>query len=170
MAVVQAHSVGMFLSLDKISNALKEVYGKELKAIYDKSSGTAPFNAGLDLNDGFLYRNEDFSDEREGIVMENGHKFIVNWEEGQKTGFFLDQRENRSLVERYAAGRNVLNLFFYTEFPYMHSQSEPQCDSVDSSAKAVAMMERNVALNDFPNHHSFCEMPLTSSKIPIWKI
>ncbi|HPB88754.1 MAG TPA: class I SAM-dependent rRNA methyltransferase [Bacteroidales bacterium] len=159
VAVVQAHSVGMFLSLDKISDALREVYGKELKAVYDKSSGTAPFNAGLDLNDGFLYRNKDFADEREGIVTENGHKFIVNWEEGQKTGFFLDQRENRSLVERYAAGRNVLNLFSYTGgfSIYALAGGAISVDSVDSSAKAVAMMERNVALNAFPNHHSFCE-------------
>ena len=139
VAVVQAHSVGMFLSLDKISDALREVYGKELKAVYDKSSGTAPFNAGLDLNDGFLYRNKDFADEREGIVTENGHKFIVNWEEGQKTGFFLDQRENRALVERYAAGRNVLNLFSYTGgfSIYALAGGAISVDSVDSSALSL---------------------------------
>ena len=104
----------MFLSLEKICDALREIYGEQLRAVYDKSSGTAPFKAGLDLNDGYLYQDEDFTGECEEIVMENGHKFAVNWEEGQKTGFFLDQRENRALVERYAAGRNVLNLFSYT--------------------------------------------------------
>jgi 23S rRNA (cytosine1962-C5)-methyltransferase len=159
VAVVQAHSVGMFLSLEKIVDALIEVYGEKLKAIYDKSSGTAPFKAGLDLNDGYLYRNEDFTDECEGIVTENRHKFIVNWDEGQKTGFFLDQRENRALVEQYAKGRNVLNLFSYTGgfSIYALAGGAVGVDSVDSSSKAVAMMEKNVALNAFSNHHSFCE-------------
>ncbi len=159
VAVVQAHSVGMFLSLEKISDALREVYGEQLKAVYDKSSGTAPFKAGLDLNDGYLYQDEDFAGECEEIVMENGHKFAVNWEEGQKTGFFLDQRENRALVERYAAGRNVLNLFSYTGgfSIYALAGGALGVDSVESSAKAVAMMERNVALNSLSNHRSFCE-------------
>ncbi len=84
-----------------------------MKAVYDKSSGTAPFKAGLDLVDGYLYRSPDFSDD-EQVVLENGHKFFVNWTEGQKTGFFLDQRENRALVGKYSRGRNVLNLFCYT--------------------------------------------------------
>jgi 23S rRNA (cytosine1962-C5)-methyltransferase len=96
---------------------LKRCMEKELKAIYDKSSGTAPFNAGLDLNDGFLYRNEDFADEREGIVTENGHKFIVNWEEGQKTGFFLDQRENRvTCGEVCCRTQCAQSLFLYGRF------------------------------------------------------
>ena len=149
----------MFLSLKKISDALQEVYGDQLKAIYDKSSGTAPFNAGLDLCDGYLYRDDTFTGEHENIVTENGHKFIVNWDEGQKTGFFLDQRENRALVERHATGRNVLNLFSYTGgfSVYALAGGAMGVDSVDSSAKAVAMMERNVALNAFSNHRSFCE-------------
>lgn len=159
VAVVQAHSVGMFLSLEKICDALREIYGEQLRAVYDKSSGTAPFKAGLDLNDGYLYQDEDFAGECEEIVMENGHKFAVNWEEGQKTGFFLDQRENRALVERYAAGRNVLNLFSYTGgfSIYALAGGALGVDSVESSAKAVAMMERNVALNSLSNHRSFCE-------------
>ncbi len=159
VAVVQAHSVGMFLSLEKISNALKEVYGEQLMAIYDKSSVTAPFNAGLDLSDGYLYCNDAFESAKEGVVVENGHKFIVSWEEGQKTGFFLDQRENRALVERYASGRKVLNLFSYTGgfSVYALAGGAASVDSVDSSSKAVAMMERNVALNALSNHHSFCE-------------
>ena len=90
VCVMQAHSVGMFRAKGAICEALKSVYGPFLKAVYDKSSGTAPFKAGLDLVDGYLYRSESFSDD-EQIVLENGHKFFVNWTEGQKTGFFLDQ-------------------------------------------------------------------------------
>ena len=113
VCVMQAHSVGMFRARLQIAEALKEVFGGTLKAVYDKSSGTAPFKAGLDAVDGYIYRKEGFRDDDQ-VVLENGHRFRVNWTQGQKTGFFLDQRENRSQVERYAAGRNVLNLFCYT--------------------------------------------------------
>lgn len=113
VCVLQAHSVGMFRAKARIAEALKEVIGDDLKAVYDKSSGTAPFKAGLELVDGYLYRKDGFS-LSELTVLENGRKFIVNWEDGQKTGFFLDQRDNRALVGKYAAGRNVLNLFCYT--------------------------------------------------------
>jgi 23S rRNA (cytosine1962-C5)-methyltransferase len=150
VCVLQAHSVGMFRAKHQICEALKAVYGDSLKAVYDKSSGTAPFKAGLDLIDGYLYRAEGFSDD-EQTVLENGHKFIVNWTEGQKTGFFLDQRENRALVGRYAAGRNVLNLFCYTGgfSIYALAAGAAHVDSVDSSAKAMLMVDRNVALNGF---------------------
>ena len=97
VCVMQAHSVGMFRAKSRICEALKTVFGDELKAVYDKSSGTAPFKAGLDLVDGYLFKAEGFSDD-EQVVLENGNKFFVNWTEGQKTGFFLDQRENRALV------------------------------------------------------------------------
>ena len=110
VCVMQAHSVGMFRARKQISDALQKVYGTELKAVYDKSSGTAPFKAGLELIDGYMYRRPDFSDD-EQVVLENGHKFLVNWTEGQKTGFFLDQRDNRELVGSLSKGRNVLNLF-----------------------------------------------------------
>lgn len=150
VCVMQAHSVGMFRSRKQICSALQAVYGASLKAVYDKSSGTAPFKAGLDLIDGYLYRKEGFSDD-EQIVLENGHHFIVNWTEGQKTGFFLDQRENRALVERYAAGRNVLNLFCYTGgfSVYALAGGAKHVDSVDSSARAMELVEKNVALNGF---------------------
>ena len=95
VCVLQAHSVGMFRSRKQICAALQKVYGDSLKAVYDKSSGTAPFKAGLDLVDGYMYRREGFTDNSQ-MVLENGHKFIVNWTEGQKTGFFLDQREPRA--------------------------------------------------------------------------
>ena len=156
VCVMQAHSVGMFRAKKKISEALQKVYGTGLKAVYDKSSGTAPFKAGLELVDGYMYRREDFSDD-EQVVHENGHKFIVNWTEGQKTGFFLDQRENRALVGSLAKGRNVLNLFCYTGgfSIYALASGASHVDSVDSSRKAMMMVDRNVELNGFdPSRHT----------------
>ena len=159
VCVMQAHSAGMFRAKKQISEALQKVYGSALKAVYDKSSGTAPFKAGLELIDGYLYRCEGFSDD-EQVVLENGHKFLVNWTEGQKTGFFLDQRENRALVGSLARGRNVLNLFCYTGgfSIYALASGAAHVDSVDSSKKAMMMVDRNVALNGFdPSlHTSLC--------------
>lgn len=159
VCVLQAHSVGMFRARHQITEALKAVYGDSLEAVYDKSSGTAPFKAGLDLVDGYIYKKDGFSDDDQ-VVTENGHKFIVNWTEGQKTGFFLDQRENRSLVERYAAGRNVLNLFCYTGgfSVYALAGGAVHVDSVDSSRRAMDLVDRNVVLNGFdPSMHTgFC--------------
>ncbi len=156
VCVMQAHSVGMFRTKGAICEALKSVFGPSLKAVYDKSSGTAPFKAGLDLVDGYLYRSESFSDD-EQVVLENGHRFFVNWTEGQKTGFFLDQRENRALVGKYSRGRNVLNLFCYTGgfSVYALGAGAVHVDSVDSSRKAVDMVERNMSLNGFePSRHT----------------
>ena len=159
VCVMQAHSVGMFRARKQISEALQKVYGSSLKAVYDKSSGTAPFKAGLELIDGYMYRRDDFSDD-EQTVLENGHKFIVNWTEGQKTGFFLDQRENRALVGSLAKGRNVLNLFCYTGgfSIYALANGALHVDSVDSSRKAMMMVDRNVELNGFDQtkHTSLC--------------
>ena len=159
VCVMQAHSAGMFRNRRQIADALVKVYGQDLKAVYDKSSGTAPFKAGLDLVDGYLYRHPGFNADS-APVLENGHKFLVNWSEGQKTGFFLDQRENRALVERYSPGRNVLNLFCYTGgfSIYALAGGAVHVDSVDSSAKAMAMVDRNVALNfgDCLKHTSYC--------------
>ncbi len=173
VCVLQAHSVGMFRAKNAICEALKTVYGERLKAVYDKSSGTAPFKAGLDLVDGYLYKAPDFDEpsschtersERisrdELIVLENGNKFLVNWQEGQKTGFFLDQRENRAAVGRLAAGRKVLNLFCYTGgfSIYALAGGAVHVDSVDSSQRAMDMVDRNVALNGFTpeQHTSYC--------------
>ena len=159
VCVLQAHSVGMFRAKKQICEALQKVYGDSLKAVYDKSSGTAPFKAGLELIDGYMYRREDFKDD-EQTVLENGHKFIVNWTEGQKTGFFLDQRDNRALVGSVARGRNVLNLFCYTGgfSIYALAGGAVHVDSVDSSKKAMMMVDRNVALNGFDEskHNSLC--------------
>lgn len=158
VCVMQAHSVGMFRAKRQISEALQQVFGDKLKAVYDKSSGTAPFKAGLDLIDGYLYKAPGF-EAHELTVSENGNRFIVNWEEGQKTGFFLDQRDNRALVGRYARGRNVLNLFCYTGgfSIYALNGGAASVDSVDSSARAMAMVDRNVALNSLEHHTSYCE-------------
>jgi 23S rRNA (cytosine1962-C5)-methyltransferase len=159
VCVMQAHSAGIFRAKKQVCEALKAVYGDSLKAVYDKSSGTAPFKAGLELVDGYLYKKEGFNDD-EQTVIENGHKFLVNWTEGQKTGFFLDQRENRAMVEKLSAGRKVLNLFCYTGgfSIYALGGGALHVDSVDSSAKAMSMVERNVLLNGFdPSmHNSFC--------------
>ena len=160
-AVLQAHSAGMFLAKEEIALALRKVYGGGLLAIYDKSEGTAPFKAGLDLKDGYLYKAPGFEADAE-TVLENGNKFQVNWVEGQKTGFFLDQRDNRALVGKYSSGKNVLNLFCYTGgfSIYALNGGAAHVDSVDSSRKAMDMVVRNVELNGFQEgvqHTSYCE-------------
>jgi len=160
VCVMQAHSAGMFRSKKQICQALQTVYGDELKAVYDKSSGTAPFKAGLDLVDGYLYKKEGFKVD-EQVVLENGNKFLVNWNEGQKTGFFLDQRQNRKMVGELAKDKNVLNLFCYTGgfSIYALNGGAKHVDSVDSSKKAMDMVDRNVVLNGFDSsmHTSYCD-------------
>ena len=159
VCVLQAHSVGMFRAKSAISEALQQLYGDRLKAVYDKSSGTAPFKAGLDLVDGYLYKAPGFTAD-EQAVLENGNKFLVNWCEGQKTGFFLDQRENRFRVGSLAKGRRVLNLFCYTGgfSIYALAGGALHVDSVDSSQRAMDMVDKNVALNGFgpEQHTSYC--------------
>jgi 23S rRNA (cytosine1962-C5)-methyltransferase len=156
VCVLQAHSVGMFRAKTQICEALKKVYGEELKAVYDKSSGTAPFKAGLDLVDGYLYKKEGF-EASEMVVSENGHRFIVDWESGQKTGFFLDQRDSRQAVGALSKGKKVLNLFCYTggfSLYALDGGAESVC-SVDSSRRAMELVEKNVALAGYDeNKHS----------------
>ena len=150
VCVLQAHSVGMFRAKGAIAEGLRQVYGDRLKAVYDKSSGTAPYKAGLELVDGYLYKGAGWTGD-EARVLENGNQFCVNWNEGQKTGFFLDQRENRQRVGQLSRGRNVLNLFCYTGgfSIYALSGGAVHVDSVDSSQRAMDMVDRNVALNGF---------------------
>lgn len=145
-AVVQCHSVGMYRSRKAICTALRNVYGDRVKSIFDKSGGTLPYNAGLNAQDGYLWGEADASSEP---VLENGNRFMVNWEQGQKTGFFIDQRENRDLVRRYAKGRTVLNTFCYTGgfSVYALAGGALQVDSVDSSELAVQLAAQNVTLN-----------------------
>ncbi len=145
-AVVQCHSVGMYRSRMDIADALLDIYGERLTAVYDKSSQTVPYKAGLNAVDGYL---RGHSDRKSHVVYENGHKFAVNWEEGQKTGFFLDQRENRELVKRYSAGRTVLNTFCYTGgfSVYAMAGGAVEVCSVDSSERAVQLADENMRLN-----------------------
>lgn len=149
-AVVQCHSVGMYLARAEIAAALAEVLGSTMEAVYDKSAQTVPFNAGLDPVDGYLLGGPT---EQPLEVLENDNRFLVNWEKGQKTGFFIDQRENRELVRRYAAGRHVLNTFCYTGgfSVYALAGGAATVDSVDSSQYAVELAARNVDLNFGPS-------------------
>ncbi len=146
-AVVQAHSVGMYVSRHEICSALRIVYGDRLRAVYDKSSQTLPYKAETGAVDGYLYGGSDGVTER--VVTENGNRFYVDWGSGQKTGFFLDQRENRELVKRYSMGCTVLNTFSYTGgfSVYAMAGGAAEVVSVDSSAIAVKLAERNVELN-----------------------
>ena len=146
VAVVQCHSVGMYLSRMAIAEALRNTYGDKLTAIYDKSSQTVPFKAGLNAVDGYIWGK---SDHKAHVVKENGEKFLVNWEEGQKTGFFLDQRQNRELVKHYSKGRTVLNTFCYTGgfSVYAASGGAVEVCSVDASERAVQLAEENMKLN-----------------------
>ena len=155
-AVMQAHSVGMHYARHDIAEALKTVLGENLQNIYYKSEATLPYKANLGSEDGYLYGGEV-----EDIATENGLKFCVDWQKGQKTGFFVDQRENRSLLEKYAKGHSVLNMFCYTggfSFYAMRGGAEV-VHSVDSSAKAISLTNKNVELNfpGDPRHKAFAE-------------
>lgn len=155
-AVLQAHSVGMHCCRQQIATALKEVMGAELENIYYKSETTLPFKADLGQENGFLLGGSP-----DDVAMENGLKFHIDWLRGQKTGFFVDQRDNRSLLEHYARGRAVLNMFCYTGgfSVYALRGGARLVHSVDSSAKAVELVNANVALN-FPGdtrHEAFAE-------------
>ena len=156
-AVMQAHSAGMHVYRMEIADALSEVMGDVIQHIYYKSETTLPFKADLlATENGFIKGGSP-----ENIAMENGLKFHVDWLKGQKTGFFVDQRENRSLLERYAKGRNVLNMFCYTggfSFYAMRGGAN-LVHSVDSSAKAIDLTNENVELNfpGDPRHQAFAE-------------
>ncbi len=156
-AVMQAHSAGMHLDRMAVAESLEEVMGDVIQHIYYKSETTLPFKADLlATENGFLKGGSP-----ENVAMENGLKFHVDWLKGQKTGFFVDQRENRALLERYAKGRNVLNMFCYTggfSFYAMRGGAN-LVHSVDSSAKAIDLTNENVSLN-FPGdtrHQAFAE-------------
>ena len=174
-AVMQAHSIGMHLCRKDIARALNEVMDGRVKHIYYKSETTLPFMTADDMN-GFLVGGSD-----NNIATENGLKFRVDWLKGQKTGFFVDQRENRSLLEKFSKGKRVLNMFCYTggfSFYAMRGGAE-LVHSVDSSAKAIELTKQNVELN-FPGdarHEAYCEdafkflegigMPKANSQKPI---
>ncbi len=154
-AVMQAHSVGMHMCREEIARELVVVMDGRIANVFYKSETTLPYKADLGQENGFVYGGS-----KDNIAMENGLKFRVDWLKGQKTGFFVDQRENRSLLEKYAAGRRVLNMFCYTggfSFYAMRGNAE-LVHSVDSSAKAIELTKANVELN-FPGdkrHEAFC--------------
>ena len=155
-AVMQAHSVGMHVSRMDICEALVQVMGNRIKNVYYKSETTLPFKADLGQGNGFIYGNTN-----ENTAVENGLRFHVDWLKGQKTGFFVDQRENRTLLEHYSKGKRVLNMFCYTGgFSVYAMRGEAELvHSVDSSAKAIELTKKNVELN-FPGnmrHEAFCE-------------
>jgi hypothetical protein len=155
-AVMQAHSVGMHVCRNVIARQLVEVMGNRIENVFYKSETTLPFKAALGQENGFIYGESD-----DNVAVENGLKFHVDWLKGQKTGFFVDQRENRKLLEHYAKGKTVLNMFCYTggfSFYAMRGNAKA-VHSVDSSAKAIELTNANVELN-FPGdkrHQAFCE-------------
>lgn len=155
-AVMQAHSVGMHVCRNVIAKVLMNVMGERIKNVFYKSETTLPFKAELGQENGFIYgRSEN------NTAVENGLKFHVDWLKGQKTGFFIDQRENRSLLERYSKGKTILNMFCYTGgFSFYAMRGGARVvHSVDSSAKAIELTNANVGLN-FPEdkrHVAYCE-------------
>lgn len=154
-AVMQAHSVGMHNIRQELAEGLIEVFGGKLENVYYKSESTLPFKANIDTEDGYLIGKDD----KNYIATENGLKFQADWLKGQKTGFFIDQRENRALLEKYAKGRSVLNMFCYTggfSF-YALRGGAKEVHSVDSSAKAIEQTKKNVELNfaNCQNHEAY---------------
>ncbi|MFT4071574.1 MAG: class I SAM-dependent rRNA methyltransferase [Dysgonamonadaceae bacterium] len=155
-AVMQSHSVGMHESRTAICKAIKEVLGDRIQNVYYKSETTLPYKADLDAENGYLLG--DYSD---SVAMENGLRFHADWLKGQKTGFFVDQRDNRSLLEKYSKGKSVLNMFCYTggfSFYAMRGGAK-LVHSVDSSGKAIMLTNQNVEMN-FPGderHQAFAE-------------
>lgn len=143
-AVLQVHSVGVYVLRDTLVRILQEIYGDELNTVYDKSASTIPFKAPIEGKNEHLY-----GENRYEVVKENGLNFEVNWTEGQKTGFFIDQRENRLLLQQFSKGRDVLNMFCYTGgfSVYALRGGANLVHSVDSSEKAIELVNKNVELN-----------------------
>ncbi len=143
-AVMQAHSVGMHLMRNLIAESVIEVFDGKVNCVFYKSETTLPYKADTGAEDGYL-----IGEDKVALATENGLKFLIDWEKGQKTGFFIDQRENRALVERYAHGRKVLNMFCYTGgfSCYAMRGGALSVHSVDSSAKAIALTDKNIENN-----------------------
>ena len=157
-AVIQAHSVGMHCDRQMIVDALRRVIPEEnLQNIFYKSETTLPYKADIEPENEYLFGGKDVNE----VAVENGLKFHIDWLRGQKTGFFVDQRENRSLLEKYARGRNVLNMFCYTGgfSVYALRGGASKVVSVDSSSKAIMLTNENVSLNfaEDPRHESLAE-------------
>lgn len=155
-AVLQAHSPGMHYARGLIADAIVRLPGLGVRNVYYKSETTLPYKAHLDAQNDYIVGGFETS-----VATENSLRFNIDWLRGQKTGFFLDQRDNRELLQRYSAGRRVLNMFCYTGgfSVYAMRGGAAQVHSVDSSSKAVALTDANIALN-FPDdnrHEAFAE-------------
>ncbi len=159
VAVVQAHSIGMHLEITKIAESLKMIFGDKLLAVYDKSKETLPSQYAKELTNNYIYKTQDL--QLPYPVLENGHTVLINWETGQKTGFFLDQRDNRMLLGKYAKNKSVLNAFCYSGgfSIYALRSGAKMVHSVDASQKAIDLVEANVAQNfsENVNHQSFTD-------------
>jgi len=151
-AVIQTHTIGMYQCLEQITTALKNVLKENLKAVYSKSKETLPLPFANNVINGYL-----FGKETNNLVNEYGNKFKVDWINGQKTGFFIDQRENRKLLSKYCKNKKVLNAFCYTGgfSIYALKAGASLVHSVDISEKAIQLTDENVAINNFNNHESF---------------
>jgi 23S rRNA (cytosine1962-C5)-methyltransferase len=150
VAVIQCHSIGMYKQVELIAAALVQVLGKDLKAIYSKSSDTLPKRQ--EVQDAYLYGAVEVPH----LALENGVKYHIDWINGQKTGFFIDQRENRALLGKYAQGKKVLNTFCYSggfSLQALNNNAE-LVHSLDSSKKAIALTDDNVALNGYESKHA----------------
>jgi 23S rRNA (cytosine1962-C5)-methyltransferase len=153
VAVMQMHSVGMYRIRDELTAILKELFGEKLKAVYDKSEGTIPYMSGISGKNEFLLGSSD-----PVIVTENGFRFKIDWTTGQKTGFFIDQRDNRKLLTQYTEGKQVLNMFGYTgAFSVYAMKNANLVHTVDSSASATELANENIRLNfnDDKRHETF---------------
>ena len=152
-AIIQAHSIGIFNAIDEISVALQQVYGKSLIAIYNKSAESLAKQTDEAVKNEYIYQNGD----TKLVGLENEHQFNLDWINGQKTGFFLDQRENRALLANYSKGKKVLNTFCYSGgfSVYALKAGAKEVHSVDSSQKAIDLVDENIKLNRLKNHQSF---------------
>ena len=150
-AVMQCHTIGMYLIRQQLAQALVEVGAPALRAVYDKSAETLPAKAAAQATNGYLVGEGSGSQ----VVQENGNKFLVDWVHGQKTGFFIDQRENRALLAHYSPGKKVLNTFCYTGGFSMYSLNAGAAlvHSVDSSKKAIDLTDQNAQLNGVADRH-----------------
>lgn len=149
VAVVQCHSIGMYLSINSITEGLKKALGKELTAIYSKSSETLPQRT--EVKDEYVFGTCSTPH----IAIEHGVKINIDWITGQKTGFFIDQRENRNLLGKYSHGKKVLNTFCYSGgFSLLALKNGALLvHSLDSSKKAIQLTEENVELNNYKDKH-----------------
>jgi 23S rRNA (cytosine1962-C5)-methyltransferase len=143
VAVMQMHSVGMYRMRQEIASILSDLLGNRLKAVYDKSESTIPFMSGVKGTNEFLIGKSE-----PVIVTEEGRKFMVDWNTGQKTGFFIDQRESRKILINFTDGRDVLNMFGYTGgFSIYAMKNARTVHTVDSSASAIKLADENIRLN-----------------------